>query len=171
MSENAITPKMKVAELIEVYPHLEATLVDYLPAFKKLRNPVLRRTVARVTTLQQAAAVGNANVQDLINHLRSEVGQDLYSGDAGAGYNTEKPGWYAPDRVATEFDAAEMLAAGEHPVGQVMADLQELGAGDIYALKVPFVPAPLLDKATSIGMAHWIEKVADEAYTIYFRPE
>ena len=168
MSESAITPKMKVAELIETHPQLEEVLVDYLPAFKKLRNPVLRRTVARVTTLQQAAAVGNVNVQDLINHLRTEVGQDLFSGDAGTSYNREQPDWFAPDRIVTEFDAREMLAAGEHPVGQVMADLQALDPGDIYTLQVPFVPAPLLDKASSIGMAHWIQQVGDEAYTIHF---
>ena len=100
-----------------------------MPAFEKLKNPVLRRTVARVTTLQQAAAIGGVPVEDLINHLRKAVGQDLFSGASAAAYNTIRPAWFAEDRVATGLDARAMLAAGEHPVNQVIADLQALPPG------------------------------------------
>ena len=58
MSDTAITPKTKVLELIEAFPQLEDVLIDYVPAFEKLKNPVLRWTVGRITSLQQAAAVG-----------------------------------------------------------------------------------------------------------------
>ena len=66
-----ITPKTKVAELLSTYPELEDVLVDMAPAFKKLKNPVLRRTIARVTSLQQAASVGEVPVDvasDLLLH-------------------------------------------------------------------------------------------------------
>jgi hypothetical protein len=33
----------------------------------------------------------------------------------------------------------------------------------------PFLPAPLIDKATSLNINHWIDKKADELYVIYFR--
>ena len=49
-----ITPKTKVLQLIEAYPHLEDVLIEYVPAFKKLKNPILRNTVAKIATLQQA---------------------------------------------------------------------------------------------------------------------
>ncbi len=51
-----ITPQTKVKELLDAYPELEPVLIDMAPAFKKLRNPVLRRTIARVTSIKQAAA-------------------------------------------------------------------------------------------------------------------
>jgi hypothetical protein len=168
MSETAITPKTKVLELIEAFPQLEEVLIEYVPAFKKLKNPVLRRTVGRITTLQQAAAVGDVSVEDLINRLRKEVGQDLYAGESGPGYVTEQPDWFSEDLVASEFDARAMLAAGEQPVNQVMADLNSLDEGAIYKVVAPFVPAPLLDKASSLGLAHWIKKTGEEAFTIYF---
>lgn len=41
-NELIITPKTKVLQLIEAYPQLEAVLIGYVPAFKKLQNPVLR---------------------------------------------------------------------------------------------------------------------------------
>ncbi|MFH1755446.1 MAG: DUF1858 domain-containing protein, partial [Candidatus Latescibacterota bacterium] len=54
----SITPDMKVSALLEAYPELEDVLIGIAPAFKKLRNPVLRRTVAKLTSLRQAAQVG-----------------------------------------------------------------------------------------------------------------
>ena len=66
-----ITLQMKVAELLNDYPEIEDILLSLSPAFAKLRNPVLRKTVARVTTLQQAAKVGGLNAGYLIQELRS----------------------------------------------------------------------------------------------------
>lgn len=171
MSDLIITPKTKVLDLIEAYPQLEDIVIEYAPAFEKLKNPVLRKTVAKIATLQQAAAIGNVQVGDLINRLRSEVGQDLYSGEAGAVYATKAPDWFTAELVESEFDARGMLAAGEQPVNQVIADLRNLSEGKVFKVLAPFLPAPLIDKASSLGMAHWVEKAGEEAYTIYFYQE
>ena len=146
-----ITPKTKVLQLLEAYPQLESVLIGIVPAFKKLQNPVLRRTVAKVASLQQAAAVGGIRTEELINRLRREVGQDLYAEGAGAAYNTTKPGWFDAEQIARELDARPLLAAGEQPVNQVMADFAVMAAGTIYKLSAPFLPAPLIDKGTSLG--------------------
>ena len=53
-----ITPETKVGALLDAYPELEAVLIELAPPFRKLKNPVLRRTVARLTSLAQAAKVG-----------------------------------------------------------------------------------------------------------------
>jgi len=167
-----ITPRTKVMQLIETWPHLEDVLIGYVPAFSKLKNPVLRNTVARIATLQQAAAVGNVKVEDLINHLRQEVGQDLLAENEETGYNTVMPWWFGEGRLHGELDAREMLAAGEHPVAQVMADLKQMPEGKMYKLTAPFLPAPLIDKASSISLSHWVNEVSDKQYEIYFyKPE
>jgi hypothetical protein len=171
MTEIIIAPKTKVAELIDAYPQLEHVLVDYVPAFEKLRNPVLRKTVARITTLQQAAAIGGVNVEELINHLRKEVGQDRFSGAAAAAYTTEQPNWFSEARVVAELDAKGMLSEGEQPVNQVIADLHALAQGDIYKLVAPFMPAPLVDKASSLGISHWVTHKDDQEFVIYFCKE
>jgi hypothetical protein len=168
MTKLVIAPKTKIAELIGAYPGLEPVLIDYVPAFERLKNPLLRKTVARVTTLQQAAAIGGVSVEDLINHLRKEVGQDLFTGAAAAAYTTQQPAWFAETRVVAEFDARGMLAAGEQPVNQVIADLNALAPGDIYKLVAPFMPAPLVDKASSLGISHWVTHPEDQEVIIYF---
>lgn len=167
-----ISPKTKVMQLIETWPELEDVLIDYVPAFSKLKNPVLRKTVARIATLQQAASVGNVKVEDLVNRLRKEVGQDLLRENEGNAYNINRPRWYDESKIHNELDARAMLDAGEHPVNQVMADLKQLPAGKIYRLTAPFLPAPLIDKASSVSVEHWVKEVSGEEFVIYFyKPE
>ncbi len=168
MTEIVIAPKTRVAELLDAYPQLEQILIGYVPAFEKLRNPVLRRTVGRITTLQQAAAIGGVTVEDLVNTLRKEVGQDYLAGAAAAAYTTDQPAWFSEARVVAELDAGGMLAAGEQPVNQVIADLQALGPGDIYKLVAPLMPAPLVDKASSLGFSHWVRHNDDRGFVVYF---
>ncbi len=163
-----ISPKTKVLHLIETYPELENVLINYVPAFKKLKNPILRRTVAKIATLQQAASIGNVNVGDLINHLRKEVGQDLIKNEIENTYNTLQPEWFDTAKIVQELDVRDMLAAGEHPVNQVMADLKKLPANSIYKMIAPFLPAPLIDKASSIDAKHWVVKEREDLFIIYF---
>lgn len=163
-----ITPKTKVLQLIETYPQLEEVLINYVPAFSKLKNPILRRTVAKIATLQQAATIGNVKVGDLINHLRKEVGQELMSDEAETPYNMTKPTWFDQNLVVQELDVREMLAAGEHPVNQVMSDLKKLPGNSIYKLIAPFLPAPLIDKASSLEVKHWVVREKDELFYVYF---
>ena len=70
-----ITPQTKVGELLEAYPELEAVLVAQTPIFEKLKNPVLRKTVAKVATLEKAAAIANIPVVKLVSELRKAAGQ------------------------------------------------------------------------------------------------
>ncbi len=168
MNDLIISPKTKVLQLIETYPHLEDVLIEYAPAFKKLKNPILRKTVARIATLQQAASVGNIKVEDLINRLRKEVGQDLYAGTSSVEYTTQKPDWFNESLIDSQFDAKQMLAQGEQPVNQVIADLNAMKKGKIYKLIAPFLPAPLIDKATSLKIQHWVEKCDEEEVNVYF---
>lgn len=166
-----ITPKTKVLQLIETYPKLEDVLISHVPAFKKLKNPVLRKTVARIATLQQAATVGNVILEDLINLLRKEVGQDVLSLETFDIYNKEKPDWFDELKISTELNITEMLAVGEQPVNQVVADLKELQKESIYKIIAPFIPAPLIDKATSLGFTHWVCQQKDNGFYVYFRKE
>jgi len=163
-----ITPKTKVLQLIETYPQLEDVLIRFVPAFSKLKNPLLRRTVAKIATLQQAASIGNVKTGDLINLLRKEVGQELLNPGEDTAYNTKKPSWFEEKLIEKEFDIRDMLAAGEQPVNQVMSDLNQLNIGKIYKLTSPFLPAPLIDKATSLKIDHWVLKDQDNLVFVYF---
>ena len=163
-----ISPKTKVLQLIETYPELEDVLIEYVPAFKKLKNPVLRKTVAKIATLQQASVIGNVKIEELINTLRKAVGEDLISIEENENYNTIKPEWFEESKILHSIDIREMLNRGEQPVNQVITELTSLSKGEIYKVISPFIPAPLIDKASSLEIKHWIDKKEEEVFEVYF---
>src|SRR5262245_60025801 len=67
----SILPDTKVADLLDRYPELEDVLISLASPFKKLKNPVLRKGVARVASLTHVAAVAGMQVNDLVNKLRA----------------------------------------------------------------------------------------------------
>jgi len=69
-----ITPATRVAQLLDAYPQLEDLLVKQAPAFERLKNPILRRTVARLTTLERAAGIAGIDVRTLVRRLREAAG-------------------------------------------------------------------------------------------------
>lgn len=163
-----ITPRTKISQLLQAYPELEQILIQSVPVFEKLRNPILRKTVASVTTLQQAASIGHIQVEILINTLRQAVGQDQIEDISDSHYITDRPSWFDEMNVTKELDARPMLTSGEHPVNQVLADLAKMQEGNIYKLTAPFLPAPLIDKAQSLGFDHWVTPLNDDLFFIYF---
>jgi hypothetical protein len=148
-----ITPKTKVGELLEHHPHLEAVLLELSPAFASLKNPILRRTVARVASLQQAAALGNMKIEELVNRLRSEAGQEPLFGaePEQENVNEDMPSWFIPEKVSIEFDAREMIQSGDSPMIPILEQVKSLKKGEIYKLLTPFVPAPILDRLRAKG--------------------
>ena len=170
MDKLIITPKTKIFDLLEAFPELEETLIAQAPPFSKLRNPLLRRTIGKVTTLSQAAAVGGLKVEALVNTLRREAGQtnlsdsDLHQTD----YITSKPDWFSEKRVIHTIDVRDMLHQGEQPVHEVLSAVKKLQEKEILKVIAPFLPAPLIDKATGLNYLYWINEVAEEEIYVYF---
>jgi len=169
-----ITPKTRLMEVFENFPELEARLIEIVPLFKKLKNPVLRKTVAKIATVQQAASIANMKVNDLVNILRKETDQELEALDHNPDnydLNYEIPDWFDKSKITQTLDLGPFLDAGEHPVHQVIADLKNLNAGDIYEVQAPFLPAPLVDKGISLGFLHFVQKLDENAVLVYFTRE
>ena len=101
-----VTPRTRIGDLLEAYPTLEEVLIEISPVFAKLKNPMLRRTMAKVATLQQAALIGGMPVEELVNRLRKEIGQDSAqeSIDIPDYLSPIPPGWYSAEKVADRFE-------------------------------------------------------------------
>lgn len=168
-----ITPQTKVGDILTAYPELEETLISIAPAFKKLRNPVLRRTVARVTSLAQAARVGNVSVAELVQRLRAAVGQPEFVGETGVTESTvlsEVPSHIDPAKVVETIDARPMIEAGEQPMTLVLKTLNKLEGEALLLLITPFEPAPLRDRARERGFESVsVRRGADVVDTYFWR--
>jgi uncharacterized protein (DUF2249 family) len=171
MDNLIITPKTKIYDLLEAYPQLEDVLIGEAPPFRKLKNPVLRKTIARVTTLSQAAVIGGLKVEELVIKLRREIGQEEVAGlEAEEGkINTVKPDWFDSSRVVTSLDVRENLDRGEHPIHEVMSAIKKLKENEVLKVVAPFIPAPMIEKTLSLGYKHWLSEQSKEEYWIYFK--
>ena len=164
-----ITPKTRVGELFETYPDLEPVLMELAPAFRKLKNPVLRKTIGKVATLQQAAALGNIPISEIINTLRAEVGQEIFEGGSvDADINFEQPGWFNPGKVSYSFDASPLINSGQNPMQEVFNHLEKTGKGDIFLLTTPFIPAPIIELISKKGYSHYCMQSDREPCNTYF---
>jgi hypothetical protein len=159
MTEPLITPAMKVAALLEAFPALEDVLVAQAPAFERLRNPVLRRTVARVATLEQAAAIAGLSTRDLVTTLRRAAGQpidDPATGPSSAEAGEDEgpvPAWIDPARVRRVIDADAILASGASPLTTVFEAARALDADEVLEVTVSFRPVPLVESLGKQGYA------------------
>lgn len=149
MEKLIITPETKIYDLLENYPSLENKLIEIAPVFSKLKNPVLRKTITKVTSLKQAAIVGNVSLNHLVNELRKEVGQ--YTETFAEKTESSKQSLDHPAKIKETYDATFDIESGGHPLGKVMSDIQKLGEDECYLLITPFLPAPLIQKVEEKG--------------------
>ena len=170
MSAFTIGPETRVAELLEAHPEAEDVLIGIAPQFKALKNPVLRRTVARVATLEQAAKVAGLRARDLVLHLRRELGvqggEDLV--DSADSDPTEAPGWVSLDAEAA-IDGGALLDAGETPVAKASTALAEMDSDEVLVISAPFQPAPLIDSLRAKGHEVYAREETGESWRVWIK--
>ena len=164
-----ITPDSKLGELLDRWPALEEVLVELSPHFRALKNPLLRKTVAKVATLGQVSKASGVPLAELIDRLRKGAGLAPRSFVTDPGGDPGRPAWAAPEAVSATHDARSAIEAGEHPLPEVMASLSALRDAEVYELVTPFVPAPLVDLARSKGFLAASLTDDDGTVRTYFR--
>ena len=164
MSERPeITPDLMVGQFLDAYPELESELIAIAPPFEKLSNPVLRQTLAKITSLRQAAQVGGVSLGAMIGRLRQAAGiEDEWSGDEGS--DTARPEWLDRVEVVDVDDARAEIERGEHPLPREKDALKNLQPGQAQVLITPFMPGPLLDKVREQGFTVWSQAVGEEEF-------
>jgi len=172
-----ITPDTKISDLLKEYPQLLDVLSDYSPAFGKLRNPLLRRTFGRLTTLSQAATIGGVDLTELLRTLRQTVGEpELAPVDEEEALATlplsaatpEPPSWLEEDRVTVNFDVRPLQARGEEPLSPILSAAAKVKEGAILRLWNTFEPFPLYEVLEKRGFVPWARQTDEGDWEVYF---
>ncbi len=166
-----IKPATKVGALLDRYPELEDVLIGMAPPFKKLKNPLLRKSVAKVASLQQAAAVARVPVDELVNKLRAEVGQEpIASEDVGdtVAYFSNQPDWFDRTKIVASIDERESTNEDKMPLTTVIQKATHLQETEILELITTFLPAPGIDIMKNKGFLVWSEQEEPELIRTYF---
>ena len=164
-----ITPSTRVAEMLDNYPELEETLIGIAPPFKKLKNPFLRKTVAKVATLKHIASVGDVPLNELINKLRETVGQsatDEYYEEEN--YFQDKPDWFSPEKIVISFDESKIEDKTKITLATILIEAKDVKKDEIIELTTSFLPAPGIDRMKSMGFSVWTVKEEENIIKTYF---
>ncbi|MFC1585085.1 DUF438 domain-containing protein [Fibrobacterota bacterium] len=71
-----ITPKTKVSAILDKYPFLLDFLAGLAPKFKLLKNPIARKTVGKVASLDQAASIGGLGIEELLSKIAGKIEEE-----------------------------------------------------------------------------------------------
>jgi hypothetical protein len=151
-----ITSQSKLFDVLEAYPFLEAQIVNIAPPFQNLKNPVLRRTVGKIATLEKVAQIGGMDVGKLVNTLRRAAGQDELGAESAANFVVEIPRVAGePEWIAGEpqfiVNGTELLQRGEVPLSRINELLGQLEEGRHILLVTNFEPTPIMDAMQKQG--------------------
>ena len=166
-----ITMETKISELLNDYPGMKETLIAINPKFKKLNNPVLRRTLAKVASVKQAAIVGGMEPLELLNRLRESVGQPPVDASGEAAKREEpqeKPTWVLGEPKET-LDANALLDAQKNPLAEANKALKTIGEGEYIALRSDFKPEPLIEEFQKAGREVYCEAKGENEFVTYVR--
>jgi hypothetical protein len=168
-----ITPQTIIYDLLNNYPELEDRLIEIAPIFIKLKNPVLRKTIAKITTLKQASVIADIQIAELINSLRKAAGQDTLPQEAEDHVIMTDgiPEWVLKAVPSLVYDAGKDLEKGVHPLPKVMGAITKLEEKEVYLLTTPFNPAPLIQKVKDKGFHAWTRNINGRVETLITRKE
>jgi len=167
-----ITSQSKLFDVLEAYPELESQIIKIAPPFQNLKNPVLRRTVGKIATLEKVAQIGGMDAGKLVNTLRRAVGQAEIAGETTTSFKVEiprlenDPAWLAGEPQFT-VNGTELLQRGEVPLGRVNELLGKLEAGRYLLLVTNFEPSPIMEAMQKQNRTVF-HKLADDAQHLTF---
>lgn len=166
----------RVADVIAGDPGLIDVFAAAAPAFERLRNPALRRVMARLVTVEQAARMAGVDAGELVAKLNGVAGEpdpELERSVRDTTMDTtQRPAALEavdPDRI-TDLDVRDDLRSGREPFSRIMAARKELAEGGVLRLRAIFEPVPLYAVFRKQGFDHWTERLADDDWRIWFYP-
>lgn len=68
-----LSPETTLRELVDAHPYLLDWLAEYRPGFRKLRNPMMRKTIGSIATLDTIANMGDVPLRTLVNDIEGEI--------------------------------------------------------------------------------------------------
>ncbi len=169
MGNIEITPSTKVNELLDAYPELEDTLIGIAPPFKKLKNPFLRKSVAKIATMKHISVVGGIPLNELISKLRVAVGQqtsaDYYEDED---YFSKQPDWFSVDKISLSVNEEKSKDKNKMTIITILQEAKNVKKGEIIELVTTFLPAPGIDSLKAKGYSAWTKKAEDGLIKSYF---
>lgn len=167
----------RVADVLRRDERMVEVFAAASPHFERLRNPAMRRVMARLVTVEQAARIARVDPATLLARLNAAAAE---GGSAPPETLREESGMsaprvsvpaalaaLAPERVL-DLDVRDDLRVGREPFSRIMAATRALPEGHALRLRAVFEPVPLYSVMARQGFSRWTEELAPDDWRVWF---
>ena len=167
----------RVSDVLARDESLVDVFVRLAPHFAKLRNRMMRRVMARLVTVEQAAQTAGIPVAELLRELNGALGLgdaalDAPDSDTRRRSTAAAPASEAlahpPNASVVELDVRDDLRSGREPFSRIMTAVGSLRDGEVLELRTTFEPVPLLAVLAKRGFAHETGQHAPDDWAVWF---
>jgi hypothetical protein len=171
-----VAPTDRVSDVLARDEALVDVFVRHAPHFAKLRNRAMRRVMARLVTVEQAARTAGVSADLLVDDLNTALGiapvrradagaaTPVQASDVGDDGSSEPP----PDQPVVEVDVRDDLRSGREPFSRIMAAVAALRPEEVLHLRAIFEPVPLFAVMGKRGFTHAARRHAADDWSVWF---
>jgi hypothetical protein len=165
------TAETVVADAIKADPAVIERLARLHPAFEKLRNPLLRKVMARLVTFGEAAKLAGVGVEVMLAAANGTATEASPATATGVTEEEKAPLWveHADLRERVALDVRPILAEGGEPLGPIMRVAATVPPEGLLILDAPFDPVPLRRVLANKGFESYRRALAPEHWRVWFR--
>ena len=165
-----VTKDTKISKILKEKPEAIDVIAGINSNFKKLQNPILRRSLATRVSVKDAARIGKVPVNDFLKVLE-KVGFDVeYVTGNAPNDNVRHP--LPPDfsdKEIVTLDVRPIINEGKDPFGYINKTAKQIKPEQILLIINDFEPIPLIDYLTRKNFVHWMTQDQDGNYLTYFK--
>jgi len=165
-----LTQDTKISRILKEKPEAIDVIANINKNFKKLQNPILRRSLATRVSVKDAARIGDVSVNDFLKALEN-IGFEVEFAQKGdeqeQNLNIMPPDF--SDKEIISLDVRPIIAEGKDPFGHINKAAKAIKSNQILLIINDFEPIPLIDFLLDRGFIHWIKQDDEGNYLTYFR--
>ena len=169
-----VSPTDRVSDVLARDEALVEVFVRQAPQFAKLRNRSMRRIMARLVTVEQAARMAAVAPAALVGELNAALGIATESGESSVPSGPPPTAAAMPElrpppgAPVVEVDVREELRTGREPFSKIMAAVAALEDREVLLLRATFEPIPLYAVLEKRGLVHRTQAAATEDWAVWF---
>lgn len=163
----SVSPKTTIKDLLEVNQDLVIeALINLNKNFKRLKNPILRKLLARRVSIADACRIAGCSISDFIGTMK-QVGFAVEMEITEEPPDLPKPAFKQASRYR-ELDVRPILAQDKDPLKEILANISSLEENEGLKLINTFEPMPLIHLLADRGFSHFTSSPQPGLFITYF---
>ncbi|HEX8849474.1 MAG TPA: DUF2249 domain-containing protein [Gemmatimonadaceae bacterium] len=166
-----------VSDVLARSEALVEIFVRHSPLLEKLRNRAMRRVMARLVSVEQAARMARVPLEPLLRELNAALSPDSAGrpgdrqasrAEATRATAESRAHVHPPGAAVVELDVRDDLRSGREPFSKIMAAIAALPRGGVLRLRAIFEPVPLFGVLAKRGFVHEVRQHAVDDWSVWF---